>query len=59
MRADDARLVAELVASGARQAVVPARDLAPWRTRTESVTRAFTAAHPEAMRHFRALTGAR
>jgi C4-dicarboxylate-binding protein DctP len=59
MQADDARLVAGLVAGGARQNVVPARDLAPWKTRTEGVTRAFTAAHPEAMRHFRALTGTR
>jgi C4-dicarboxylate-binding protein DctP len=59
MQADDARLVAALVAGGARQTVVPAAALAPWKTRTEGVTRAFASAHPEALRHFRALTGTR
>src|SRR6267142_5858758 len=49
MQADDARLVAELVAGGARHSVVPAEALAPWKARAESVTRAFGAAHPEAM----------
>jgi TRAP-type C4-dicarboxylate transport system substrate-binding protein len=58
MQADDARLVAELVARGARQSVVPADALAPWKARAEGVTRAFSAAHPEAMRRFRALAGA-
>ncbi len=58
MQADDARLVAELVAHGARQAVVPAGALAPWKARTEGVTRAFSAAHPEVMRRFRAIVDA-
>jgi TRAP-type C4-dicarboxylate transport system substrate-binding protein len=57
MQADDARLVADLVARGARQSVVPAGDLTSWKARTESVTRAFGAAHPAAMRRFRALAG--
>jgi C4-dicarboxylate-binding protein DctP len=59
MQADDARLVAELVAHGARQAVVPAGALPPWKARTEGVTRAFSAAHPEVMRRFRALVATR
>src|SRR5260221_6657301 len=58
MQADDARLVAELVAHGARQAVVPAAALAPWKARTEGVTRAFSGAHPEVMRRFRAIVDA-
>src|SRR5258708_13645233 len=58
MQADDARLVAELVAHGARQAVVPAGALAPWKARTEGVTRAFSAAHPEVLRRFRAIVDA-
>jgi C4-dicarboxylate-binding protein DctP len=58
MQADDARLVAELVAHGARQAVVPAGALAPWKARTEGVTRAFSGAHPEVMRRFRAIVDA-
>jgi C4-dicarboxylate-binding protein DctP len=58
MQTDDARLVAELVAHGARQAVVPAGALAPWQARTEGVTRAFGAAHPEVMRRFRAIVDA-
>lgn len=57
MQADDARLVAELVAGGARQSVVPAGALAPWRTRTEGVTRSFGAAHPAIMKRFRDLSG--
>jgi len=57
MRADDARLVADLVAHGARQTVVPAEALAPWKSRTEGVTRAFGDAHPEVMRRFRAMAG--
>jgi C4-dicarboxylate-binding protein DctP len=55
MQTDDARLVAELVAHGARQAAVPAEALAPWKARTEGVTRAFSGAHPEVMRRFRAI----
>jgi TRAP-type C4-dicarboxylate transport system substrate-binding protein len=53
MRDDDSRLVAELVAGGARHAVVPAAGA--WRARTEGVTRRFEAAHPEVMRRFRAV----
>lgn len=58
MQADDARLVADLVAGGARQSIVPAAALAAWKSRTEGVTRAFEAAHPEIMQRFRALAGA-
>jgi TRAP-type C4-dicarboxylate transport system substrate-binding protein len=58
MQADDARLVAELVAGGARHSTVPAEALAPWKARAESVTRAFATAHPEAMRRFRAAVSA-
>ena len=58
MQSDDARLVAELVARGARHSAVPADALASWKARTDSVTRAFGAAHPEAMRRFRAVAGA-
>jgi TRAP-type C4-dicarboxylate transport system substrate-binding protein len=57
MQADDARLVAELVARGATYTVVLADVIAPWRARTEGVTREFAAAHPEVMRRFRALVG--
>ena len=57
MQADDARLVAELVARGAAYAVVPADALAPWRARTEGVARDFAAAHPEVMRRFRTALG--
>jgi TRAP-type C4-dicarboxylate transport system substrate-binding protein len=53
MQADDARLVADLVARGATYTVVPADALASWRARTEDVTRDFAAAHPEVMRRFR------
>jgi hypothetical protein len=31
--------------------------VAPWRARTEGVTREFAAAHPEVMRRFRAVVG--
>jgi C4-dicarboxylate-binding protein DctP len=58
MQADDARLVAELVARGATYTVVPGDALAPWRARTEGVTREFAAAHPQVMRRFRAVVGA-
>jgi hypothetical protein len=58
MQADDARLVADLLAHGARQSVVPREALAPWKQRTEGVTAAFGAAHPEVLRRFRALVGA-
>jgi C4-dicarboxylate-binding protein DctP len=58
MQADDARLVAELVARGAVYTVVPGNAVAAWRERTESVTREFAAAHPEVMRSFRAVVGA-
>jgi TRAP-type C4-dicarboxylate transport system substrate-binding protein len=57
MRDDDARLVTDLVAHGARQSVVTAEALAPWKSRTESVTRAFGSAHPDVMRRFRAISG--
>lgn len=57
MQADDARLVADLVARGAAYAVVPADAVAPWRARIEGVTRQFAAAHPEVMRRFRAIVG--
>ena len=55
MQEDDARLVADLVSRGARYAVVPADALAPWRAKTERVTRDFAAAHPEVVRRFRAV----
>jgi C4-dicarboxylate-binding protein DctP len=58
MQADNARLVAELVARGDAYPVVPADALAPWRARTEGVRRDFAAAHPEVMRRFRAVVGA-
>jgi C4-dicarboxylate-binding protein DctP len=58
MRADDARLVAELVSRGATYTVVPGETLAAWRERTGGVTRDFTAKHPEVMRRFRAIVGA-
>jgi C4-dicarboxylate-binding protein DctP len=57
MQADDARLVAELVAHGAMYTVVAADAVASWRARTGGVTRDFAAAHPEAMRRFRAIVG--
>ena len=56
MRKDDARLVAGLVARGAKYAVVPS--VAPWKERVGAVTRDFAAKHPEAMRRLRAVTGA-
>jgi len=52
MQADDARLVAELVARGATYAVVPGDAVAAWRERTAGVTRDFAAKHPEVMRRF-------
>ena len=55
MQADDARLVAELVARGATYTVVPGEAVAPWRARTEGVTRDFAAKHPEVMRRFRVI----
>jgi C4-dicarboxylate-binding protein DctP len=55
MREDDARLVAGLVAGGARYAAVPSVDI--WKARTEVVTRDFAAKHPEAMKRFRAVAG--
>ena len=55
MREDDARLVAELVAAGAKYAVVPS--VAPWKERAEPVTRDFAARHPEAMKRFSAVAG--
>jgi C4-dicarboxylate-binding protein DctP len=55
MQADDARLVAELVSRGAMYTVVPGGAVAAWRAKTEGVTRGFAAAHPEAMRMFRAV----
>jgi C4-dicarboxylate-binding protein DctP len=57
MQADDARLVAELVSRGATYTVVRVDAVAPWRARTEGVTREFAAAHPEVMRRFRAVVG--
>ena len=57
MQADDARLVADLVAKGARQAVIPADALAAWKARTEGVTRSFGAAQPEAVKRWRTLSG--
>ena len=55
MREDDARLVAGLVAGGARYAVVPS--VAPWRERAALVTRDFAAGHPDAIRRLRAALG--
>jgi TRAP-type C4-dicarboxylate transport system substrate-binding protein len=57
MRADDARLVAELVAGGAKYAAVPSAD--PWKVRTEGVTRDFAERYPGAVARFRAATGAK
>jgi C4-dicarboxylate-binding protein DctP len=59
MQADDARLVADLVTSGAKYAVVPDGAVAAWSARTEGVTRSFEAAHPEVMHRFRAVAGHR
>src|SRR5467141_2108495 len=58
MQADDARLVAELVARGATYTAVPGDAVAAWRERTEGVTQDFAAKHPEVMRRFRAIVGA-
>jgi C4-dicarboxylate-binding protein DctP len=57
MRDDDARLVAELVAGGAKHAVVPSAD--PWKARTAGVTRDFAERYPGAVARFRAATGAK
>ena len=58
MKADDARLVADLVSRGAMYTVVPVNAVAAWRERTEGVMREFAGAHPEVMRRFRAGVGA-
>ena len=58
MQADDARLVAELVSGGATYTVVPRDGVVAWRERTGTVMRDFTDKHPEAMRKFRAVSGA-
>jgi len=55
MRADDAHLVAELVASGAKYAVVP--EVEPWRARTGAVSRDFAERYPEPARKLRAVLG--
>jgi len=55
MRDDDTRLVAELVAGGAKYAVVAS--LAPWRERAALVTRDFAAGHPDAIRRLKAALG--
>jgi C4-dicarboxylate-binding protein DctP len=55
MREDDARLVASLVAGGAKHAVVRAE--APWKERTERVTRDFAERYPEAVKKLRLITG--
>jgi len=59
MQDDDARLIAALVARGANYSAVPVNELARWKERTGSVTRRFADAHPEIMRRFRAIVGAR
>jgi C4-dicarboxylate-binding protein DctP len=56
MRADDARLVAELVSRGAKYAVVPSAD--EWKERTGRVAQDFAGRYPEAVARFRAATGA-
>ena len=53
MREDDARLVADLVARGAKYAVVPS--VATWKERTGAVTRDFAERYPEAMRKLGAI----
>jgi C4-dicarboxylate-binding protein DctP len=55
MRSDDARLVADLVAAGAKYAVVPS--VAAWKERTGRVTRNFAEKHPAALQKFRLITG--
>jgi C4-dicarboxylate-binding protein DctP len=55
MREDDARLVAGLVAGGARYATVPSVDA--WKARTGGVIRDFVARHPGAMKRFGAVAG--
>jgi C4-dicarboxylate-binding protein DctP len=58
MQADDARLVAALIADGAKQFVVPPESLSAWKARADSVTRAFGIARPEALSRLRAVIGA-
>src|SRR5262245_24465780 len=53
MRADDARLVAELVAGGAKYAVVP--EVGAWKERSGSVTRDFGERYPEVLKKLRAI----
>jgi TRAP-type C4-dicarboxylate transport system substrate-binding protein len=53
MRQDDAHLVRELVAGGAKYAVVPS--VSAWKEKTAAVTRDFAERYPEPMRRFRAL----
>ena len=57
MQADDARLVAELVARGAAYAAVPGDAVAAWRERTGGVTRGFAAKYPKVMQRFSAIVG--
>jgi TRAP-type C4-dicarboxylate transport system substrate-binding protein len=57
MQADDARLMAALVADGARQNVLPAASLPGWKARTDSVIRDFDAKRPEALKRLRAAIG--
>ena len=57
MREDDARLVAALQAGGAKLHAMRADTLPQWKARTESVTRAFGAARPEALKRLRAAIG--
>jgi C4-dicarboxylate-binding protein DctP len=55
MREDDARLVAGLVAGGAKYEVVPS--VAPWKERTGTVARDFADRYPGAVRKLGAVTG--
>jgi C4-dicarboxylate-binding protein DctP len=59
MQGDDARLVADLVSRGATYAVVSADAVAAWKERTKGVTREFAVKHPEVMRRFRVVVGAK
>jgi C4-dicarboxylate-binding protein DctP len=54
MRSDDACLVAELVAGGAKYEAVSSEE---WRQRTASVCSDFAGRHPEAVRRLRAALG--
>lgn len=59
MRDDDARLVADLLASkGARQLRIPPEAAGEWKARTAPVVQKFGAARPEALARWRALAGA-